>query len=366
MASTTNTRGTGAAEARLPNSSVIDLELSRIEHFLTRCGHPEVHLPSVVHIAGTNGKGSTLAFIRAGLEASGQRVHAYTSPHLVSLKESFVVASETIDQDELDALLLEVDAIQSKAAAPLTFFEATTAAALLAFARSPASHTLLEVGMGGRLDCTNVSLLRPAVCVITPVSLDHQGFLGNTIAKIAFEKAGILRAGVTAIIGLQEPEALRVIEARAAQVGATLSIAGRDWDICQLGNGLRFRDLRSNNKSNNKNQEELLLPLPSLIGAHQIQNAGIAIAVLRFLGVRDSETLGKALQQVVWPARLQRLTQGDLAETAHRHGMEILLDGGHNISAGAALAEALGGLPDAAQRPIVVVCGMLQGKDVEG
>ncbi|MEM8539029.1 MAG: Mur ligase family protein, partial [Pseudomonadota bacterium] len=251
---------------------VIDLVLDRVWRLLEAVGNPQLSLPPVVHIAGTNGKGSTLSMIRAGLEAAGHRVHAYTSPHLVRFHERIRLAGDLIAEDDLQALLSECE--QANGGVPITYFEITTVAALLAFARHPAEFTLLEVGLGGRLDATNV-IDRPKLCVITPVSIDHQQFLGDTVAEIAGEKAGILKRGVPCIVGPQSDAALQVIEDRARAVGAPLLIHGQDWVVRQEHGRVVFQD----------DQALLDLDPPRLKGMHQIQNAGTAIAAMRALGV---------------------------------------------------------------------------------
>ncbi len=326
---------------------IIDLTLGRIERLLAALGHPELRLPPVVHVAGTNGKGSTLAMIRGGLEAEGKRVHVYTSPHLARFHERVRVAGEIISEDALIALLERCEA--ANGGEPITFFEITTAAALLAFAETPADYTLLEVGLGGRLDATNV-IDRPAVTVITPVSIDHQQYLGETLGEIAGEKAGILKPGVPGVIGAQEADALDVIEARAARIGAPLTVANRDWQVWEERGRMAFLD-----------EKGLLdLPRPNLIGAHQVANAGAALAALRVLGVSDAGCEA-AVTKAEWPARLQRLRQGPLVAAAG--SCELWLDGGHNPAAGEALAEALRRLPE---RPLHLVTGILNTKDIAG
>ena len=326
---------------------VIDLSLGRIERLLAALGHPERRLPSVVHVAGTNGKGSVVAMLRAGLEASGARVHVYTSPHLARFHERIRIAGALIDEDALVALLERCEA--ANAGAPITFFEITTAAAFLAMAETPADFALLEVGLGGRLDATNV-VEAPRLSIVTPVSLDHQQYLGETLAEIAAEKAGILKPGVPCLVGHQAPEALAAIEARAAAVGAPLAVANRDWQVWEEHGRMAFRD-----------EAGLLdLPRPRLIGAHQVANAGIALAALRALGV-DEAACAAAVTRAEWPARLQRLRHGPLVDAAG--AAELWLDGGHNPAAGEALAEALSRLPP---RRLHLVCGMLNTKDVEG
>lgn len=326
---------------------IIDLTLDRVWRLLDNLGNPQDRLPPVIHIAGTNGKGSVLAMLRAGLEGAGHSVHAYTSPHLARFHERIRLAGGLIPEPDLARVLDECEA--ANAGAPITYFEITTCAALLAFSRVPADWLLLEVGLGGRLDATNV-VDRPALTVITPVSLDHQGYLGDTLPKIAGEKAGILKRGVTCVVGPQEDAALEVIEARAARLGSPLLTHGQHWHVWEERGRLVFQD-----------ETGLLdLPMPALIGAHQVQNAGVALAALRAL--RQSETACEAaMTRVEWPARLQRLRSGPLVAAAGT--AELWLDGGHNPAAGAALAEALGRLPP---RPLHLVCGMLNTKDVAG
>jgi dihydrofolate synthase/folylpolyglutamate synthase len=326
---------------------VIDLVLDRVWRLLDRVGHPERALPPVIHVAGTNGKGSTVAMLRAGLEAAGASTHVYTSPHLVRFHERIRLAGHLIDEDALSALLDEC--LAANGPEPITYFEITTVAALLAFARTPADWTLLEVGLGGRLDATNV-VDRPAACVITPVSMDHETFLGDTLDKIAFEKAGILKRGVTCVVGRQQEAALDVIERQAARVGAPLLVHGQHWHVTEERDRLIYQDetgLRD-------------LPLPVLPGAHQVDNAGMALAVLRHLGQPDA-ALDGAVTRTEWPARMQRLRDHPLAR-AHPEA-ELWLDGGHNPDAGRALAAVLADLPP---RETVLVCGMQNTKDVAG
>jgi len=329
----------------------IDLSLGRIERLLAALGNPEDSLPPVVHVAGTNGKGSTVATCRACLEAAGYRAHVYTSPHLVRFHERIRVAGELIDEDRLLAVLEECE--RANAGAPITYFEITTAAAFLAFSRIPADIVLLEVGLGGRLDTTNV-IRGPAVTAITPVSLDHQAFLGDTIAKIAAEKAGILKSGAPAVIGPQLEEAETVIERRAKQVAAPLHRWGREWRAEAAGEGMRYSGERW----------QLDLPLPLLRGAHQIANAGTAIACIEQLhGFDIPETaIARGLRQIEWPARLQRLTRGPLLEKLPA-GSQLWLDGGHNPAAGAVLAEQAQQWRDL---PLCLVVGMLNTKDATG
>ena len=326
---------------------VIDLTLGRVERLLAALDHPERRLPPVIHIAGTNGKGSTLAMLRAGLEATGQRVHAYTSPHLARFHERIRLTGALISEDLLSALLDEC--ITANGPGEITFFEITTCAAFLAFARTPADWTLLEVGLGGRLDATNV-VGRPALCIITPVSLDHQQYLGDTVALIAGEKAGIIKRGVPVVVGPQTPEGYAVIEARAEALNAPMLAFGRQWDAWEERGRMVFQD-----------ENGLLdLPLPNLLGPHQIQNAGAALAALRHL--RQSEAACEvAVTRADWPARMQRLRQGPLTQSAPN--VELWLDGGHNPAGGAAVAATLARMP---KRETHLICGMLNTKDVAG
>ncbi|WP_369822850.1 folylpolyglutamate synthase/dihydrofolate synthase family protein [Rhodovulum sp. MB263] len=326
---------------------VIDLVLDRVWRLLAALDHPESRLAPVIHVAGTNGKGSTLAMIRAGLEAGGARVQAYTSPHLARFHERVRMADGPIAEAALAAVLEECE--RANGGAPITYFEITTCAALLAFAREAADYCLLEVGLGGRLDATNV-IETPRLTVIAPVSIDHQQYLGETLAEIAGEKAGILKRGVPCVVGPQEEAAMEVIEARAARLGAPLIAHGQHWHVWEERGRLIFQDERG----------LLDLPMPRLIGAHQVANAGAALAALRALG-RDETACEAAMTRADWPARLQRLRHGPLVDAAGR--AELWLDGGHNPAAGKALAEAVTRL---SPRPLHLVCGMLNTKDVAG
>jgi len=326
---------------------IIDLTLDRMWRLLETLGDPQNSLPPVVHIAGTNGKGSTQAMIRAGMEAAEKRVHAYTSPHLARFHERIRLAGALITEPALTAVLDEC--YEANGPDSITYFEITTAAALLAFARTPADYTLLEVGLGGRLDATNV-VANPALTVITPISIDHEQFLGDTLAKIAAEKAGIIKRGVPCIVGPQQDEALEVIEGVAARLGAPLIAHGQHWHVYEEHERLVFQD-----------ETGLLdLPPPILPGAHQIQNAGIALASLRQLGFNET-TAEAAMSNAQWPARMQRLTAGTLTDLAQ--SAELWLDGGHNPAAGQAIAAHLATLRD---RPTHLICGMLNTKDIIG
>jgi dihydrofolate synthase / folylpolyglutamate synthase len=324
---------------------IIDLTLDRVHRLLGLLGHPERQLPPVIHIAGTNGKGSTQAMIRAGLEADSAKVHAYTSPHLARFHERIRLAGALITEPALADLLDEC--VTTNGPDPITFFEITTCAAFLAFARTPADWTLLEVGLGGRLDATNV-VDHPALTIITPVSLDHQQYLGETLPEIAGEKAGIIKRGVPCIVGPQQPEGLEVIEARAARLGAPLLVHGQHWHAFEDRGRLIFQD----------DNGLLDLPLPNLPGPHQIENAGAAIMALRHLAKGNPEA---AVTTAYWPARMQRLRHGPLVDSAPE--VELWLDGGHNPAGGQAIAATLARMP---KRPTHLICGMLNTKDIGG
>ena len=328
---------------------IIDLTLDRVWRLLDALGNPQNDLPPVIHIAGTNGKGSTQAMIRAGLEAAGHSVHAYTSPHLARFHERIRLAGTLITEEALTDLLDECYA--ANGGEDITYFEITTCAAILAFARTSADYTLLEVGLGGRLDATNV-IDTPALTIITPVSMDHEAYLGNTLAAIAGEKAGIIKRRVPVIVGPQDEAGLNVIEARANRLGAPILAYGQHWHASPEREGMIYQD-----------ETGLLdLPRPVLPGDHQIQNAGMALAALRHLGC-DEMACEAAVTNAAWPARMQRLRTGPLAEMATASGAELWLDGGHNPAAGIALASVLRSLP---KRPTHMICGMLNTKDVRG
>ncbi|MBL8666501.1 MAG: bifunctional folylpolyglutamate synthase/dihydrofolate synthase [Rhodospirillales bacterium] len=342
---------------------IIDLSLDRVERLLADLGRPQDALPPVVHVAGTNGKGSVIAFLRAMLTAAGLRVHVYTSPHLVRFSERIVVAGSEIAEPELSAMLAECEAVNG--GRPITVFEITTAAAFLTFARTTADVTLLETGLGGRLDATNV-IARPALTVLTPIALDHQSFLGETLAEIAFEKAGILKRGVPCVLARQPAEVRTVVHRRADLLAAPLVEEDRDWHVHPDAQGrLVFTDAGG----------PLTLALPALAGAHQGGNAGLAIAAMRLLATSlpwppgmnsmatdaagfDEQTLARGLTSAQWPARLQRLEGGRLAALLPP-GWELWLDGGHNPAAAAVLAQHLARWKD---RPVHVIFGMLRSK----
>ena len=329
----------------------IDLSLGRIEDLLARLGHPERRLPPVVHVAGTNGKGSVIAFLRAFLEAAGKRVHVYTSPHLVRFNERIRLGGQLIGDGELLRLLEECEAANGET--PITFFEITTAAAFLAFARVPADALILETGLGGRLDATNL-VDRPLVTAITPVSIDHQQYLGTTIPAIAGEKAGILKRDIPCVLARQTPDAARTIEARAAEVGAPLLREGQDWRAWEEGSRLAFEAAG----------ERTYFPPPGLAGAHQYGNAGQAIACLRAMrGFQVSgDAIARGLAEVRWPARLQRLTRGPLTAMLP-DGWELWLDGGHNEGAAEILRDQARRWAEKDKRPLHLIYGMLNTKD---
>jgi dihydrofolate synthase/folylpolyglutamate synthase len=349
----------GAIHARLLalHPKRIDLSLNRIERLLAAMGHPEQRLPPLIHVAGTNGKGSTIAFMRAILEAAEQRVHVYTSPNLVRLNERFRIAQagggRFVEDDELAGALAECEAKNGDA--PITVFEIETAAAFLLFSRHPADMLLLEVGLGGRLDATNV-VERPLASVITRLSLDHRDFLGDTLVAVAAEKAGILKGGVPAVVASQARDALAVIERQAARVKAPLSIAGEDWTATEERGRLVYQD-----------SEGLLdLPAPRLYGRHQFENAGAGIAALRVSGLKlPAPAFEAGMIRVDWPARMQRLSQGRFAAMLPPES-ELWLDGGHNADGGRAIAAALADLEERVSRPLVLIVGMLSTKDSEG
>ena len=334
---------------------VIDLTLTRVERLLAGLGNPQDRLKGVIHVAGTNGKGSVIAYLKAMLEAAGRQVHAFTSPHLVNFHERIALAgtqkTDPISEEELCRYLRHAEEVN--AGEPITFFEITTVAAFLAFAETPADYVLLETGLGGRLDATNV-IDRPMLTVITPISHDHERHLGSGLDQIAAEKAGILKQGVPCILGRQTPEAYEVIAGRAHELGAPIIDQGQAWDAFEQQGRLVFQT----------DSSLLDLPLPRLVGRHQIDNAGIALAAASALGDRDIDevALARGLKTARWPARLQQLTHPAL----QRHvvsGSEIWLDGGHNESAAEALARAMAEMEERVPRPLHLICGMMTGKE---
>ncbi len=329
----------------------MDLSLGRMRRLLGALDHPERRLPPVVHIAGTNGKGSTLALLSAMLEAAGYRVHRYVSPHLIRFNERILMAGQPIADATLEALLVDVE--RANEDAPITFFEITTAAAFEAFARSPADILLLETGLGGRLDATNV-VPRPLLTLISSISFDHEAWLGSTLTAIAGEKAGIMRRAVPALSVAQRPAAAVTLRQASARIGAPLVVEGRDWRVQPSGDGFFFADAAGS----------LTLPAPSLVGAHQVENAGLATAAARRLGklAPPAKAIAAGLQRASWPARLQRVREGRLVDLA-RPEDELWIDGSHNPDGGLMSAAFFRSLPP---RPFRVVLGMLASKDARG
>jgi dihydrofolate synthase/folylpolyglutamate synthase len=333
----------------------VDLDLERMHRLLQRLGHPERKLPPVIHVAGTNGKGSTIAYLRAILEAAGLRVHAYTSPYLVRINECFRLGRAgggvLVGDDALRAALEYCE--QANAGAPITIFEIETAAAFCLFAQHPADAVLLEVGLGGRLDATNV-IDAPLASIIAPVGMDHTEFLGDTLTAIAGEKAAIIKRGVPVICAEQPPEAMAVIEAQARRLRAPLHSAGQEWQVNVERGRLVYQDDRG----------LMDLAAPKLFGRHQFDNAGLAIATLRAQDALKIEPAAfeAGIVHAEWPARMQRLASGRLPEQAPQ-GCEIWLDGGHNAEGGRVAAAALGDLEERVSRPLVVIVGMMANKD---
>jgi len=331
--------------------SQIDLGLDRMQRLLARLDHPERKLPPVIHVAGTNGKGSTIAYLRGILEAAGLRVHVFTSPYLVRINESFRLGGTLVGDDELYAALEGCE--RSNSGAPITIFEIETAAAFCLFAQHPADVVLLEVGLGGRLDSTNV-IDAPLATVIAPVSMDHTEFLGDTLTEIAREKAGIIKRDVPVICAEQPPEALAAIEQVAKRLRAPLLSAGQEWHASVERGRLVYQDDRG----------LMDLAAPRLFGRHQFDNAGLAIATLRAqnaLGI-DAAAFEAGIVNAEWPARMQRLASGALVDHAPQ-GSEVWLDGGHNAEGGRVAAAALGDLEERVSRPLVVIAGMMGNKD---
>ncbi len=326
---------------------IIDLTLDRVTRLLKKLNNPEDKISQVVHIAGTNGKGSTQAFLRAAIESSGESAHVYTSPHLTRFHERIRVAGSLISENVLADILNECELANN--GKPITYFEITTCAAFLIFSRIKADYTLLEVGLGGRLDATNI-LKKPKLTIITPISMDHVQFLGSTIEQIANEKAGIIKEGIPCIVGHQSKDAIDVIKKRAIELKSKLKIYGEHWQVYAKSDKLIFKDAMG----------FLELPLPKLIGQHQIENAGTAIAAMRELSIPD-EACKESMKNVYWPARMQRLESGPLVKMANES--EIWLDGGHNQAAGIAISNALEQLPRG--RTNILICGMLKTKDLK-
>ncbi len=331
----------------------IDLSLDRVWRVLDALGHPERRVPPVIHVAGTNGKGSVIAFMRAMLEAAGRSVHVYTSPHLVRFNERFRIAGTLVSDEELAGVLTECE--RANGGEPITVFEIETAAAFLLFSRHPADVLLLEVGLGGRLDATNV-VEKPVASVIMPVSMDHLEFLGDTIEQIVAEKAAILRRGVPGIVARQSEVAMMVIERHARTVRAPLFAAGEHWNVHEEHGRLVYQD-----------EDGLLdLPVPKLPGRHQFDNAGAAIAALRAAALKlPNAAFESGIVAADWPARLQKLSHGTLKDLTPP-GSELWLDGGHNADGGRVVAAAIGGFEERVPRPLILIVGMLATKDSEG
>ena len=328
----------------------IDLSLDRMHRVLARLDNPEKKVPPVIHVAGTNGKGSTVAYLRAILESAGLRAHVYTSPWLVRINECFRLAGRLVGDDELQVALERVEA--ANAGEPLTFFEAKTAAGFCLFAQHPADVLLLEVGLGGRLDSTNV-IEAPLASVITPVSMDHMEFLGDNLTSIAGEKAAIIKHNVPVISAEQPAEAVAVIERQARRMRAPLHAAGQQWHVSIERGRLVYQDDRG----------LMDLAAPKLFGRHQFDNAGLAIATLRAIDtIKLPQAAYEGIVNAEWPARMQRLASGKLIELGPP-GCEIWLDGGHNAEGGRVAAAALGDLEERVSRPLVVIAGMMGNKD---
>jgi dihydrofolate synthase/folylpolyglutamate synthase len=314
----------------LLHPKVIDLSLERLEKLLIKLDNPEKKLPPIVHVAGTNGKGSTISILRSIQSAAGRSSHVYTSPHLVNLTERFLIADKEIKGSTLVKLLKQCEEVNAESA--ITFFEIITAAGFLAFSKFEADLVLLEVGLGGRFDATNV-INNPILSIITPISLDHQHYLGNTLPKIAIEKAGILKENKPAVIGKQYPEALEVIKLKAAETGSQLFIFDRDWSISETKESMKFE----------ADGDTRYFEKPSLRGTHQIQNSGIAIAAAHYMSElfpTQNNAIDKGLKTVRWSARLQKIKKGPLAEILPNQ-VELWLDGGHNHDASLAISETI-------------------------
>jgi dihydrofolate synthase/folylpolyglutamate synthase len=339
----------------LRRPALIDLGLARVTRTLDRLRSPHHRLPPTFHVAGTNGKGSVVAYLRAILEASGAHVHTFVSPHLVRYNERIVLAGREISDEAFLDAIARVDAAAGED--DLTFFETITCAAFLAFGETPADYLVLEVGLGGRLDATNV-IEKPVAAVVTPVALDHQNFLGDTLAEIAREKAGIFRAGAPAVVGPQTAEAMAVFENHALGEGARLFAFGRQWDAWMENGRLIYQD---------ESGLSDLAP-PRLVGAHQVQNAGLAVAAIKAAGILFSdEILSAGLVAAAWPARLQRLKSGPLIDLLKGvEETELWLDGGHNPHAARALAQTMADFEEKSPKPLVLIAGMQENKDADG
>lgn len=336
---------------RARHPDLIDLSTGRVLRLLEALGNPQDKLPPVIHVAGTNGKGSTCAYLRAMAEEAGLKAHVLTSPHLVRFAERVRVAGELISDERLAELIPRVEA--ANAGQPISFFELTAALSLLAFAETPADVAIIEVGLGGRFDATNV-FAQPACTIICPVDYDHLEMLGPEIEKIAWEKAGIMRPGAPCVVARQMDEAQRVIEAEAAGLGVDLWVMGRDFDAWEERGRLIVQT-----------ESQLLdLPLPGLYGEHQVGNAGLAVAAS--LALKELKLSPEGIAHAQWPARFQRLTTGPLGKLCAQRGAALWLDGGHNPHAGRALADTCEALMARDPRPLVLIVGMLDRKDPEG
>ncbi len=353
-APTSSSLGEILARLAALHPNTIDLSLERMQRLMEQLGNPERRLPPVIHVAGTNGKGSTIAYLRAILEAAELSVHVYTSPHLVRMNESIRLGGMLVSDDDLRDAFAYVESVN--AGAPITLFEAETAVAFHIFASHPADVLLLEVGLGGRLDATNV-IEAPIASVITPIAIDHTDFLGDTIEKIATEKAGIIKRRAPAVIAEQSPEVAAVLEAQARKQHAPTHSAGQEWHISVERGRLVYQDDRG----------LMDLAAPRLFGRHQFGNAGLAIATLRALPQFkfDPSIYERGVAAAEWPARMQRLTSGKLLPLAPDDS-ELWLDGGHNAEGGRVIAEALGDLEERVPRPLVVIVGMMANKDAGG
>lgn len=326
--------------------ALIDLSLDRLKRLLNDLGNPEQHMPPIIHVAGTNGKGSTCAFLRAIGEEAGLKVHVSTSPHLVDVTERFRIAGHLVSEDELSETLIEIEQINQQQ--PITVFEVLTAAAFVLFARHPADLAIIEVGLGGRFDATNI--ITPMVSVITSISMDHEAFLGDTLAKIATEKAGIIKQNIPVIVDQQNPEALTVIKEIAHSLNAPCFIKDQEWSVTPTASQLVYKDIKGS----------LELPLPSLLGQHQFRNAGLAIAALRNSKLSIPDNAYQGIAKAVWPARLQRL-YGKLTNLISPES-EIWLDGGHNPDAGKILAQMI--QEKWQDKPLHLIVGMKDNKNV--
>ena len=330
-----------------------DLSLDRISKLLAKLGNPHEKLPPVIHVAGTNGKGSTLAFVRAILEAQGYKVHVHTSPHLVNWHERYRLAGTLVSDDILaDAIQRVADANNNK---PITVFEILSAVMFVLFSEHEADFALVEVGLGGRFDATNV-IPSPIACAIAPVALDHQAYLGDTIEKIAFEKAGIIKRKIPVAVGRQEDDVRETIEEVARKNGSRVVMAGQDFDAYRDATGFVYQD-----------EEGLMdLPMPKLIGEHQLDNAALALATIRLAKIKVSpEAFAQGMLKVTWPGRLERLPTGKIIEQLSDH-TDVWIDGGHNPSAGEAIAAELTRQNASSKRKTLLVCGMINTKEPYG